>query len=413
MFKSYLVMAVKVFLRRKFFTFASLFGICFTLVVLMVATAVLDHMLMPHMPDVNNDRTLLISSMSLIGEGTRSTSSPGYRFLDENVRDLPKVERVSIFTAASPIKLYRDAESLELYVSRTDGQFWKILQFDFLEGGPFSDEDERDGNRVAVISRRTRQRLFAGAAALGKTIDVNRRRFEVVGVVADVSYLRTGFSDIWVPISTSQSQAYRDDFMSGFNGLLLAETAADRRSIQEELTSRLPDIERPQPERYDQLVVNANTHFEQFSTDIVSGENNEPFPGRVRAILILAALLFMLLPSLNLVNLNLSRIFERSSEIGVRRAFGARSGSLLVQFLTENVLLTLFGGLLGLLISRWLLKLINNAELVPFVDFQLNWRIFAWGMLLALIFGVLSGVYPAWKMSRLHPAEALRARSKL
>ncbi len=413
MFKSYLVMAVKVFMRRKFFTFASLFGICFTLVVLMVATAALDHMLMPHVPDVNNDRTLFLSGMSLLGEGVRSQSSPGYRFLDQNVRDLPKVERVSIFTQSRPVKLYRDAESLEIYVRRTDGQFWRILQFDFLEGGPFSDEDERDANRVAVISNRTRQRLFAGASAVGKMIDVDRQQFEVVGVVADVSYLRTGFSDIWVPISTSQSQAYRADFMSGFNGLLLAETKADRRSIQEELASRLPDIELPESDRYDTLVVPANTHFEEFTTQFLVGDNGEPEAGKVGALLVLGALLFMLLPSLNLINLNLSRIFERSSEIGVRRAFGARSRSLLVQFLVENVLLTLFGGLLALVISQWMLRWINSSDLVPFVDFELNWRVFGWGMVLALIFGVLSGVYPAWKMSRLHPAEALRARSKL
>ncbi len=413
MFKSYLVMAFKVFMRRKFFTFASLFGICFTLVVLMVATAALDHILMPHTPDVNNDRTLLLANMSLIGEGVRSTSSPGYRFLDQNIRDLPKVERVSIFTQARPIKLYRDAESLEVYVSRTDGQFWRILQFDFLEGGPFNDEDERDANRVAVISRRTEERLFASGNAVGKMIDVDRQSFEVVGVVADVSYLRTGFSDIWVPISTSQSQAYRADFMSGFSCLLLAETAGDRRSIQEELASRLPDIELPDDERYETLVVSANTHFEAFTTQFLSSEYGEPQAGRAGALLILGALLFMLLPSLNLINLNLSRIFERSSEIGVRRAFGARSGSLLVQFLTENVLLTLFGGLLALLLSQWLLRWINNADLVPFVNLELNWRVFGWGMVLALIFGVLSGVYPAWKMSRLHPAEALRARSKL
>lgn len=414
MLKNYIVMAFKVLLRRKFFTFASLFGICFTLVVLMVAAAILDHVLMPRAPETSLDRTLMITEMTMRGEGNTSRSSPGYRFLDQHIRDLPHVERVSIYSSEQlPEALYRDGERIELHVRRTDGQYWKILAFDFLEGEPFSDEDEATGSRVAVISARTRDRLFDGKPAVGRTITVDRQDFEVVGVVANVSYLRPAFSDVWVPISTSRSQVYRGQFMSGFSALLLAETAAHRSLIQDELAARLPEVEMPDPETFDTLIVRANTHFEKISTTLFQNDESEPKTLQLKAAMVLGALLFMLLPSLNLVNLNLSRILERSSEIGVRRAFGARSRSLLVQFLVENVLLTLFGGLIGLGISVWVLSLINNAGLVPFVDFRLNWRVFSWGMLLALVFGVLSGVYPAWKMSRLHPAEALRARSKL
>jgi putative ABC transport system permease protein len=413
MLKSYLVMAFKVFLRRKFFTFASLFGICFTLVVLMVAAAIFDHMLMPRAPETRLDRTLLVSHMTMKGESSTSSSSPGYRFLNENVRDLPRVEAVSLHTQASPEIFYREGERLELALRRTDGQYWKIFEFDFLEGGPFLEEDETNGNFVAVITRRTRDRLFDGEPALGRTVTVDRQDFEVVGVVADISYLRLGFSDIWVPISTRRSRTYRSQFMSGFNALVLAQTPADRRLIQEEFASRLPEVELPDPERFTELIVPMNTHLEQLSAELLETEFGQPKLAKLQAGLILGALLFMLLPSLNLINLNLSRILERSSEIGVRRAFGARSGSLLVQFLTENILLTLVGGVIGLGIAAWVLNIINEAGFVPYLDFRLNWRVFLWGMLLALIFGVLSGVYPAWKMSRLHPAEALRARSKL
>ena len=122
-------------------------------------------------------------------------------------------------------------------------------------------------------------------------------------------------------------------------------------------------------------------------------------------------LLFMVLPTLNLVNINLSRILERSSEIGVRKAFGASSRSLVGQFVMENVLLTLLGGALALVLSWITLAAVGASGAVPYGEFHLNWRIFLYGMLLATFFGVFSGVYPAWRMSRLHPAEALRGRT--
>jgi putative ABC transport system permease protein len=128
-------------------------------------------------------------------------------------------------------------------------------------------------------------------------------------------------------------------------------------------------------------------------------------------VLFALAVLFMTLPALNLANINLSRILERSPEIGVRKAFGASSRTLIAQFLVENVVLTTAGALLGLALAGAALAAINSSGLIPYAQFTLNWRVFGWALALALFFGVLSGVLPAWRMSRLHPAVALRGRS--
>ena len=128
----------------------------------------------------------------------------------------------------------------------------------------------------------------------------------------------------------------------------------------------------------------------------------------LRAILIVGALLFITLPTLNLVTVNLSRILERSSEIGVRKAFGASSRTLVGQFVVENVVLTLLGGLLGFALAVACIAALNESGAVPHARFDVNVRVFLEGMLLAAAFGVISGVVPAWRMSRLHPVHALR-----
>ena len=119
-------------------------------------------------------------------------------------------------------------------------------------------------------------------------------------------------------------------------------------------------------------------------------------------------LLFVSLPTVNLVNLNVSRILERSSEIGVRKAFGAPARSLVLQFVVENVVLTLLGGLLALVLAQGTLALVEARGLIPHAELGLSWRVFGAGLAMAIAFGLLSGVWPAWKMSRLHPVDALR-----
>jgi putative ABC transport system permease protein len=120
----------------------------------------------------------------------------------------------------------------------------------------------------------------------------------------------------------------------------------------------------------------------------------------------------MLLPTVNLININVSRILERASEIGVRKTFGASSWTLVGQFVIENVVLTLIGGLIGFVLSFAVLRGITAAGILAHAEFHMNYRVFLIGMLMTLFFGLFSGVYPAWRMSRLHPVQALRGASR-
>ncbi len=416
MLKNYLKVALKVLARRKFFTFISLFGISLTLLVLLVATAILDHALAPHSPETRSDRTLGVYFLKMQGPQMTSSTEPGYGFLHRYVRplaSLPGVEKVSIVSTPQPVISYPGGRKVESRLRRADGEFWQILDFTFLEGGPFTGEDEKNANFVAVITESTRRRFFGGPPALGRTIEADGQRFRVVGVVPDVSDLRDSSSaDLWVPISTAKSSRYQEQWMGEFNGLILARNRADFPAIRAELQARVRDAERhlPDPKSYKTLTANADTLFDAAARHISPGDASGIRPERVWAALFLLMLLFMLLPTLNLVNINLSRILDRASEIGVRKAFGASSRTLVGQFVVENVVLTLVGAGLSLVLAALTLPALNASGLIAHAQLELNWRIFLYGLALALFFGVLSGVYPAWRMSKLHPVQALRGR---
>ena len=118
-------------------------------------------------------------------------------------------------------------------------EFWQVLDFELLEGRPFTAEDERNANFVAVITETTRRRFFGGKPALGKTLEADGQRFRVVGVVPDVPVLRTSSSaDLWVPISTAKSSAYKEKWMGEFIGLILARGRADLPAVKAELEAR-------------------------------------------------------------------------------------------------------------------------------------------------------------------------------
>jgi putative ABC transport system permease protein len=410
--RNYAKIAFKVFARRKFFTFVSLFGISFTLVVLMVATALLDHAFGPHAPEVNQDRTVGLFHAQMIGPHMRWSSEPGYKMLDRYLRNLPGAERTSIYSDVRTVYSYPGGTKVKSSLKRTDAEFWRILRYDFLEGGPYTEQDVQEARFVAVINAATRERFFGGAPALGQTIEADDQRFRVVGVVDDVPALRrVPFADIWAPLTTAKNDAYKQEMMGGFYGIVLAKDRADLPALKAEFRSRIQAAELPA--RYERLLAPLETPFETMSRLFTRDfENEDAHLGRFLALLGGLALLFMLLPTINLVNLNVSRIMERASEIGVRKAFGASSRTLVGQFVVENVLLTLLGGLVGLALSAIVLDALSASGIVQYARFALNLRVFLYGLALAVFFGVLSGVYPAWRMSRLHPVEALRGAAR-
>lgn len=416
MIRNYLKIAMKVLLRRKFFTFISLFGVSLTLVVLLVATAMLDHVFAAQAPEVLGDRTLGVYQMTMRGPESIMNGFVGYQFLDRFVRPmtkLPSVEAVTFFSAPATGISYQDGKKIESMVKHTDGDFWQVMRFRFLEGGPFTVDDDHSARFVAVINEATRDKFFNGPA-LGKTLEVDGQRFKVVGVVPNVPILQISpYADVWVPTGTAKTDAYKRGLIGDYIGLVVARRRADFPQIKAEVQSRIQEAAAliPDPKTYNRLTGGADTLFEAVSRVMLPGDAGVSHPERLWMILLGLALVFMLLPTVNLVNINLSRILDRSSEIGVRKAFGASSWTLVGQFVVENVVLTLVGGLLGLVLAAAVLAGINASGVIPYAQLSLNVRVFLYGMAIALFFGLFSGVYPAWRMSRLHPVLALRGRS--
>jgi putative ABC transport system permease protein len=408
MFKNYLKIAWKVLLRRKFFTFVSLFGISFTLLVLMVATSFLDHLYQPAGSGTKLARSMHLMRIKVLGEKSSVHSYPSYYYLDRYVRPMKTPEAISIYSGSFTSASYVHNQKLELQMKYSDAVFWDIMEIEFVDGRPYDQNMVANADRVAVITEKAQRQIFGRESALGQYIETSNGNYRVIGVIPHKDIpIHFAAADIFAPITTSTSDMNNTRFFSRCGALVLAADESDFDIIREEYAGRLAQAREDVEGDFDTVECPLMTQ-DEFLASYFLGWDADTDSNLIILAAALMMVLFMLFPAINLININISRIIERTSEIGVRKAFGASSRSLVGQFLIENVVLTLIGGIIAYVSTLIILKIITDSGLIPYGNFDPSFRVFLICLAIALFFGVFSGVLPAYRMSRLHPVEALK-----
>ena len=400
--------------RRKAFTFISLFGICMTLSILIVLTAFYEHLFSSTYPEINRDRCLYATFIE-----EQNTKENGMRrgpmslsYIRNYIKSLQTPEKVAFATTPGTVNSYGNGKKLRLFFKYTDPVFWEITRFEFLEGRPFTQRDIDNNAAVAIINDATRDDYFGkGGSAIGKTIEINGQDLRVIGVVRGCPITRLLVaSDVYMPYHLQKRDPNNTELTGNYTAIVLAKSKNDLPAIQREYFEIVPRIPLVETDGFkpDKLNANLSEYVDSIVQDMFFNSRDGTARTRFYIALVAFALLFMSLPAINLVNINISRILERSSEIGIRKAFGASSWTLVAQFVIENVILTIFGGLVAVLLSAAFLWWFNNSQFLAYADLSINWTVVVVALALSLAFGLMSGVYPAWRMSRLPAVEALK-----
>lgn len=411
MLKNYIKLTFKVMLRKKYYTLLTLLGISLTIMIVTIFASFIDQIVSANPPEINRERTLILDKVAIYKDGKRTDAMPSIRFLQKNIKGLQSVERISYFTSREFIS-FLHGKTTGHTLKYTDENFWKITDFKFIEGKAFQLNEVNKGSRVAIINEKTKAYFFNGNEALGKTIPVLGISYTVIGVVKPASPFSKVYSDVYVPYTSDINIQLTDKATEGtYNAMLLAKTT-DLKKVRAELRARLKT--KNIVSGADSVKVHAFTALEQFSKSS-SFNDDEPEYGKTAIIVIIVLSLFMLIPAISLVNINVTRIGERAEEIGVRKSFGATSGNLVKQLVVENLIITLIGGLIGLGLSIYasqlLVHFINTFDPLFKMEtdsFIISWRVFGFCLFSCLLLGLISGVYPAWKMSRMNVIYALK-----
>lgn len=335
-----------------------------------------------------------------------------FYYLDHYVSTLKTPARVGITSMFIATNAYVNDKKLVIDLKYTNDAFWDVMQYDFIEGKPYTLQQINNGERVAVITEDTKKDYFGDAANIvGKYIETDNVQYRVSGVIKSVPItMLTSYANMFVPYTASKTNYKQKSLMGEYTAVLLANSKADLPKIKAEYAGVVAKI-KPDAKDYDVFSSKADPYISSIIRNSPLGNSSED--GGVNKLILIGSvfvLLFMLLPTINLININISRIMDRSSEIGARKAFGASGMTLAGQFIVENIILTFFGCVIGIALAFIILQVINNSDLIANMHLSINLTVLFFSLLACLVFGLLSGVYPAWRMSRLQVVTALKAQ---
>jgi putative ABC transport system permease protein len=286
------------------------------------------------------------------------------------------------------------------YLEQVDiqGQGIPILvpaNFDIDRGRLFSPTELRASRAVVVLGREVADKLFGGAEALGKVVRIDDVPYSVIGVAAEQGSVLGVSQDKMAAIPIG---AYRKQFGTQQSVSVPIEAVSEER-----MASAIDEARVVMRVRH-QLKPNQADDF-----TVESSESITDFWGRISAMIFSAASglvsLSLVVGGIVIMNIMLVSVTERTREIGIRKAVGAKRRHILLQFLVEAVVLSTLGGVIGILLG-WVLS--RGIQAVTPLPAALN----LWSVLLALaivfLVGIVFGIYPANRAARLDPIEALR-----
>ncbi|HSX39082.1 MAG TPA: ABC transporter permease [Candidatus Saccharimonadales bacterium] len=283
---------------------------------------------------------------------------------------------------------YLNKDSKNVTINGTEDNFISLSSLGLLEGRYFSRSEYSGGRVVAVIGPKIKEKLYGKQTAIGKEVIIKDKKFTVVGVLEPRGAIFGVDQDteVYIPLTVSRQRFQID--RPNFFFVKVGQT--------ENIGTVQHDIIR---------VISRTLDESDFS--VISQDQSLQFINTVLGVLAAAlggiAAISLIVGGVGIMNIMFVSVTERTREIGLRKAIGASSHNILSQFLLEAVILSLLGGLIGVLFG-----ILSSALLGKFIDTQVNFFYVAISFVVSAAIGIIFGVAPAIKASKLDPIVALR-----
>ncbi len=277
-------------------------------------------------------------------------------------------------------------------------EYLEIRKYEIATGVNFTDEDVKKYAKVGLIGQTIVENLFDdGEDPIGKTIRVGNMPFKVIGTLKERGENSMGMDQddlVVMPYSTVQKRMLGVDYIQQIVCSAASESVADAAVTEIENILRVSH----------KIADGAENDFE-VRTQQEMLEMMTSMTGMITTVLVAIALISLLVGCIGIMNIMYVTVTERTKEIGLRMSIGAKNSAILMQFLTESIILSLIGGVIGLLLGIGLSYIVALAMSLPFIINPL-WMVISF--VSCAVLGLISGFFPALKASRTDPINALR-----
>ena len=410
MYRIYFKQSLLMLKQNKFISAIAIIGTALAIMMIMTIIVADEIKGISSTPEINRERTLHIN-YQVKKDTTKNSWQSGtlsYDVVKDYLYPLKTPRYVSAVNSVDPkrpstlVSREGSSEIINAGQRLTDATYWKIFSFSFIKGRPFNEGEFNSGISVAVVSETLAKKAFKGETALGQTILVNFKPYRIIGIVKDVSpVFKRAYGDLWVPHSSLKKENLY------FDVVIMAEKTSDFAAI----TAEVRNMEKKYNiENVPWTLFMKGPLDNQFYQKDIWGNSVEDITKSItiqNRKMIFILLILLLIPAINLSGLSLSRMKKRTEEIGIRKAFGAKRYTILIQVLFENLITSLIGGVIGLILSYvvvfrmrdWLLD-IPSGSTIPvntLISIPVLLAVFA----VCLVINLLSAGIPAYRASRM------------
>jgi macrolide transport system ATP-binding/permease protein len=381
------------------------------------------------------------------GGGSNTTLTP--QDAEAVLRECPTVRAVAPTVRARTQVVYQNKNWVPSYIYGTTPSFLDVREWNLSSGVPFTDRDVRNANKICILGQTLVRELFQNESPIGKEVRLNNVPFIVIGVLSFKGANMMGMDQDDVLIAPWTTIKYRVSGSSLTNTNQSAAAATGDSSQQVNTLSKvypgstnglypipssIQAADSPKPVHFsnvDQIIAATKStkdaqlaiqQIEQVLRQTHRIRENEENDFNVRDmtemtkaltststmmtnLLLVVAMISLVVGGVGIMNIMLVSVTERTREIGLRMAVGARSGNILQQFLVEAIALCFFGGAIGIILGRSVSMLVKLTLRWPI---EVSFEAIISAFVVSAMVGIIFGYYPAWKASRLDPISALR-----
>jgi putative ABC transport system permease protein len=334
-------------------------------------------------PDITEDdaKAIALGAPSVATVGVQLGGGPGSR-----------PERVT----------YRDQSTKQMGLIGTSANFAETNYIELENGRFFTDYEVQHRRNVVVLGYAPASTLFPSTDPIGKRVRIGSNEYTVVGTMGKRPSIMIGNADEFMVIPvTTYDKVYEPPRIRGILARFLVIAVVPRLGVPRE--QLVQEVEQVMRSRH-RLKLDEENDFDMLTSDTIQKIVNQVTQAIVLALVVISSIALMV-GGIGVMAIMTISVTERTREIGVRKAIGARRREILTQFLLEAVFLTALGGILGILFGSGIAFAINNLAGFPV---SLPWWSYAIGLGFSAGVGIFFGMWPAIKASRLDPIEALR-----